>query len=511
MKLISSSQVLTELQKAQVLLGPSVRLLQDSRQLQPGDIFVAINGHEQDGAAYIYNALDAGAAAILVADNCNLELFESADVANVPIFIVTELHACLAEVCQAFYFSKQTLSMPLIGVTGTNGKTSINHLLAQLSSICLNQPLASIGTLGAGFINELQPLNNTTPGVTQVYQLLAEFQQQQDVAGLVMEVSSHALEQDRVKGLHYDIAIFTNLTHEHLDYHGSMSAYFAAKSKLFTEYSPANAVINIDDEYGVKLADLLNPETRLVVYGQSELVKSYLNFVHLESIESHQHGLSVKAQWRLDGTQEQGEFQLPIYGEFNAVNLAAVFASALLLDWPIQPVHFSQLRSVPGRLELFVKPDLPVAIVDYAHTPDALKQSLKSVCNHLKGRLWLVFGCGGDRDKSKRPLMAEIAESLADEIVITNDNPRTEVPEHIVRDIKKGFSKPDLHHVILDRKQAINYALGLAEPKDAVLIAGKGHETYQVIGKQAIDYDERKYVTDALKRLGEELGAVHHD
>lgn len=501
MKSISYNQVLGELQKAQVVLGPSVRLLQDSRAISSGDIFVAIKGAYLDGAAYVSAAITSGCAAVLISSRCDLALIEHQS--TVPVLVVEQLEDHLADISKSFYLSGQDLGLPLMAITGTNGKTSICHLLAQLSGLSESKHLAMIGTMGYGFLDQLSPLDNTTPGVTQVYQLLREFSRDSQLNGVAMEVSSHALEQNRVKGLEYDLAIYTNLTRDHLDYHGTMEEYFAAKANLFTEYQPKNAVINLDDDYGKRLASMTSDSTRTLVYGASEEVKAFADYVHIQRVECHAHGLALTFEWQLDGRKEYSQLQLPLYGEFNASNIAAVFASALLLNWSVTEIHFSQLKPVPGRLELFVKPDLPVAIVDYAHTPDALEQSLKAVRAHLSGRLHVIFGCGGDRDCGKRPIMAEIAERLADEVVVTNDNPRTEDPELIVSHIQNGFHAPEQHKVILSRQEAIRFVLDTASAQDAVLIAGKGHETYQVIGKDIIDYNERVFTAELMNTLSQ--------
>lgn len=489
------SQLLTQ----GVTVSERAKLVQDSRQVDTGDVFVALKGFNQDGAKFVATALVNGAACALVSSKCDPALF---DANGNNVLIVNDLEQGLPAIAKQFYLpNNQTL--PTVGVTGTNGKTSITHMLAQLSSLSIKRELAVIGTMGTGAINDLQPSANTTPGVTDVYRLLREFKtsEKHDFAALAMEVSSHALEQNRVKGLEFEVAVFTNLTLDHLDYHGTMDAYFDAKAKLFTDYPLANAVINLDDEYGQKLAQQLPEGVNCVAYGQSDDVKSYAQYLYIAKVECHVHGLGITVERQIEGVKDTLELQLPIYGEFNAYNLAAVLATATVLGWSVQACDFCQIKPVPGRLELFVKPSLPVAIVDYAHTPDALEQSLLAVKAHLAGDLHLIFGCGGDRDRSKRPVMATIAERYANNIIITNDNPRTESPEAIVADIQKGFLNPKAHNVIYQRKEAIRAALTSATDKDAVLIAGKGHETYQVIGTQIVDYDERVFTEEIVAEL----------
>ena len=499
--LTSWDEVAELLAEEQFALSADAKLAQDSRQIEPGDVFVAIVGHEQDGARYIAKALEQQAALVLVSSNCQPELYQSSLTNNDRILVIQDLEQRLPEFAQAFYHSDK--SLPLIGVTGTNGKTSITHLLGQLSKACMSVETAVIGTMGTGSIDAFTPSNNTTPGVCDVYRLLQAFGQdtKHDFQSVAMEVSSHALEQNRVKGLAFDVAIFTNLTLDHLDYHHTMEQYFAAKAKLFTDYAPKHAVINADDEYGRRLLNMVSSQARAVAYGKTIEVKQHQDYVYIARINCELKGLTVDFETRILGNTQSFTLSLPIYGEFNCSNLAAVLATALLLEWPIAPAHFSEIKSVPGRLELFTAPDMPVAIVDYAHTPDALEQSVKAVRSHLTGELTLVFGCGGDRDTSKRPVMAEIAERMADKVIVTNDNPRTESPEAIVADIQSGFSQPASHAVILDRKTAIKQALVSSLPTDAVLIAGKGHEAYQIIGQEVLDYDERAFTAETIAAL----------
>ena len=496
-------QIEHTLSQASISIAASARLIQDSRNVCSGDVFVALNGLEQDGAKYIDKAFQAGAVACIVSDACSTSLYKQ----NAETIVVPGLEAKLAVFAKQFYLKDKTVPMPIIGVTGTNGKTSVSHLLAQLSQISLQQEAAVIGTMGAGSISALAPTSNTTPGVTEIYRLVKEFSEQ-GFGSMTMEVSSHALDQGRIKGLDLDVAIFTNLTLDHLDYHGDMDSYFAAKAKLFTDYTAKCAVINLDDKYGERLAEQVSENTRVIAYGQSEQVKAYSDYVWIKSFECHTQGLVLELEYQVIGSKEQAQLLMPIYGEFNCSNVAAVFATALALNWPIQAIQFSQLKAVPGRLELFVQPQTPVAIVDYAHTPDALEQSLKAVRKHLSGKLYVIFGCGGDRDTSKRPVMGKIAEAMADIVMITNDNPRSEPPEQIVKDIEAGLVGAE-YQIILDRKEAIELALQQATPDDAILIAGKGHETYQVIGTSVVNYNEREFVQQQISQLSASAKVKH--
>ena len=511
--MLTSWQEITRVLAAkQVELSADAKLVQDSRQLRLGDVFVAIVGHAMDGAAFVSQVIEKKASVILVSSRCDKSLYQDLSLGDTLLFVIHELETNLPALAKAFYLT-QDKPLPLVAVTGTNGKTSITHLLAQLSQAARSQEVAVIGTMGTGSIYDLQTSANTTPGVCDVYRLIKSFQQDAEHAfnSVAMEVSSHALEQNRVEGLEFDVAIFTNLTLDHLDYHQTMEQYFAAKAKLFTEYAPKYAVVNADDEYGRRILENTSEQTRLVAYGQSDYVKQNNHYVYIATISNELDGLVVQLESNIFGRTSNIKLKLPVYGEFNCLNLAAVFATAQILNWPIKSDHFSCLKSVPGRLELFTAAELPVAIVDYAHTPDALEQSLLAVRSHLKGRLTVIFGCGGDRDASKRPIMAEIAERLADIVIVTNDNPRTETPSDIVEDIRKGFKRPERHRVIYDRKEAIRQALIASSSRDAVLIAGKGHETYQIIGQDMLDYDERKFTADTMavlsKQIKESLGS----
>ena len=496
------------IESAGIQIPVAARLVQDSRDVQHGDIFVALKGEHQNGNDFVLQALENGACAALV-EHWDHHLASDDDY-RVNIIRVEGLASTLAEILNEFYFSESAQITPLIGVTGTNGKSSIAHFLAQLSQQCPDRRLAIMGTLGHGHIDNLIEAKNTTPSITDVYYLLNQFglSRMPKFYGTVMEVSSHALVQNRVQGLHFDVAIYTNLTHEHLDYHGSMDEYFQEKLKLFTEYQPKVSVVNFDDDYGKKLITHIQGMTRIVVIGSEPEVKSFAEYVYVHNIHCHAYGMSVDFDWNINGEVDSLQLQLPFYGAFNSANLASVFATAKILDWPINATMFTQLKPVPGRLESYVKPNLPIVIVDYAHTPAALEQVLESVKQHLSGRLYLIFGCGGERDRSKRPLMGEIAAKWADSIILTNDNPRNEPEEQIFSDIRKGLVGCEKYEVIADRKEAICSALLGAEHQDLVLIAGKGHETYQTFAKETVDYNEREFVKDLVQSLSRKINAL---
>jgi len=377
--------------------------------------------------------------------------------------------------------------MQVVAVTGTNGKTTCTQLLAQ----ALDRPpdrCGVIGTLGNGFPGALDEGTHTTPDAAAVHGLLAEFLAN-GARAVAMEVSSHALEQGRVNGVCFEAALFTNLSRDHLDYHGDMATYGAAKSRLFMQDGLKAAVVNVEDEYGERLARALRDRVRLVGYGLRR------GDVHARALACTRGGIELEA---LTPMGEVG-IRSPLFGEFNALNLLGALATLLALGLDPREAgrRLAAALPVPGRAERFAGgPNRPLVVVDYAHTPDALEQVLKSLRPHAAGRLWCVFGCGGDRDRGKRPEMGAVAERLADVVLITDDNPRHESGDAIVADILEGMrSKP---RVIRDRRAAIATALADAAAQDVVLIAGKGHEDYQQVGDVRHPYSDRDTVRALL-------------
>ncbi len=453
----------------------------DSRNIENGFLFIALSGTVQDGSDFIADAVNRGAVAVLqdAATTPNINVM-------VPLLAVTDLRAQAGRIADRFYDAPSS-KLTVIGVTGTNGKTTCTQLLAR----ALNKHsrrCAVIGTLGNGFPDELEECGHTTPDVVLLHRLLADFHRQ-GAEYVCIEVSSHALDQERTSGVVFDIAVFTNLSRDHLDYHGNMENYGVAKSRLFALPGLDAAVINSDDTFGQQLLNGIHQDIKTYRYGFTEAD------IQITNVETVREGL------RLDFKSPQGRmhFVSQLYGRFNAMNLAAITAVLLHIGHSKDEVEliFSEMEPVIGRAERFVGDQaLPLVVVDYAHSPDALEHILQALREHTSGVLWCVFGCGGDRDKGKRSLMGAVAEKLADHVILTDDNPRTETPQSIVKDILSGMqTTPHIEH---DRKAAILYAVQAASEQDVVLVAGKGHETYQQIGDKKLPFSDRDTVKAIL-------------
>jgi UDP-N-acetylmuramoyl-L-alanyl-D-glutamate--2,6-diaminopimelate ligase len=452
----------------------------DSRRIEPGWLFLAAPGTRADGRAFIAGALARGAAAIV---------YEQGDLpleVPVPAIPVQGLSGRIGDIADR-YFGSPSEKLFVVGVTGTNGKTTCTHLLAQVLDTTEGR-CGLIGTLGVGFPESLDPATHTTPDAISVHALLSRFVRS-GASSVCMEVSSHALDQGRVQGVAFDVAVFTNLTRDHLDYHGSMQHYAAAKTRLFEFAGLRTAVINHDDELGRVLIGQAAQRMKVVSFGFEQ------GDVRVRRITPAADGLVIEV------ITPQGEATLrsPLLGRFNAANLLAVLAVLLESGMGLQPAaaRLSQARPVAGRMECFGGVAArPLVVVDYAHTPDALQQALAALREHTRGRLWCVFGCGGDRDRGKRPLMGEIAERLADVVVLTDDNPRHEPPQNIINDILAGMCTTPT--VVRERRQAIRLALHDANSDDVVLVAGKGHEDYQQVGDLRHAYSDRVVVQELL-------------
>ena len=469
-------------------------LVNDSRALAAGDIFCAVNGTTAQGRAFIPQALAADCHLVLLetdndAEHGNLAMRQSASGFAVPVIEFYRLNQQLFQLASAFYQQPQQ-KLTMIGVTGTNGKTSTSQLIAKL--LTANGLRCSvIGTNGAGQVEQLTPINNTTPGATELMHWLQQFVEQGQSA-VAMEVSSHALDQRRVAAELFDVAVFTNLSRDHLDYHHSMEHYAEAKFQIFAANGKQTAIVNGDDATAQQwLANWRHPQT-LMVYGRNSAVSQYAQFLYASGISHHAQGVSFTLKTHLGDSL----INTKLIGDFNIDNLLA--AIAVLLNAEVSLASIAQsvqlLTAIPGRMESFSAANMPLAVVDYAHTPDALENALKACRQHCQGQLWLVFGCGGDRDSGKRPLMGQIAEANSDNIIITNDNPRTESPQAIADDILSGCQQPEKITVMLERQQAVLAALRQATSDDVVLLAGKGHEDYLIIGEQEFSYNERELV-----------------
>lgn len=439
----------------------------DSRQIKPGFLFFAYPGLATDGRLFIPQAVHAGAAALVY----DPENWSPADhiSSNFPAIPLPGLAAKLGAIASRFY-GEPTKKLAITGVTGTNGKTTIAYQLAQAHNL-LGEHAAYVGTIGQGEVTALKPLINTTPDALCLQELMHQYEQAA-IKQVCMEVSSHALCQGRVDGIDFQQAIFTNLSHEHLDYHLNMQAYAEAKALLFAMPMLKWAIINQDDPYS-QLMRQQSKAKQLISYGVRENaeVKALSWDVSLKGTE-----LELISPWG------QHELIINALGFFNIYNALAVFTSLLAYGYPVDKVVavMAKLQAAPGRMEIVSKE--PYAIVDYAHSPDALENVLATLQNVKKGRIIAVFGCGGDRDKTKRPIMGRIASQYADITIITSDNPRTEDPLAIIESIESGIDSKTNLYKIPDREQAIAKAINLAEKEDIILVAGKGHENYQQIG-----------------------------
>jgi len=470
-------------------------IVQDSRAIRPGDAFVAIAGFGAHGLNFIAQAKAAGAVATLFEPPMPEEFKAAAfpvTVGDMPMIAVPGLRARLGGMADRFH-GEPSRTMTAVGVTGTNGKTSVVQLLAQAWTL-RGRRAGTIGTLGAGLYGEAVPTGFTTPLVLQLHALLAQLRDA-GADAVAMEVSSHALDQGRVDGVHFKVGMFTNLTRDHLDYHGTMDAYGAAKAKLFAWPDLEAAVLNLDDAFGRELlAGIRAPMRAIGVSSRGAETAS----LRADDIVLDLAGLSFSL--RIDG--DTHAVRSPLLGRFNVDNLLAV-AGALhaLGETPAEiAAVLSVLQPVHGRMNrLGGDGRLPLVVIDYAHTPDALEQALTSLRAHAAGRLVCVFGCGGDRDTGKRPQMAAIAEARADAVIVTDDNPRTENGDAIVADILAGFAKPAAIVIRRDRAVAIAHAIATATANDIVLIAGKGHEPYQEVDGVQYPFDDTATARAALE------------
>ena len=467
----------------------------DSRSIKENYLFLAIKGETVNGIEFINNAIELGAAAILWDADTEVDAIKinwriTSSGKNVPIIAIENLVQRSGLLADRFYETPSKY-LPVCGITGTNGKTSCADFIAQMMSV--NTPCGMMGTLGSGLYPELKETGYTTPDAITCHQWLAEVKSK-EASFAVMEVSSHALMQGRVNGIHFDSAIFTNLSRDHLDFHGDMESYAEAKLRLFKTSELKNAIINIDDEAGRSIVNELAEEVNCIRYG---LDKTFEPDVYASEIKLDEYGLSmqVTTPWG------NGQLSAPVIGDFNASNLLAVLSVMLL-----QGINFNEalkrltaLKSVAGRMQRFGGKTLPLVVVDFAHTPDALEQTLISLRQHTQHDLWCVFGCGGDRDKGKRPLMGAIAEAKADYVVLTNDNPRSEVPDSIIDDIKSGITNINNVTIEQDRQAAIQFVVKKAKAGDVVLIAGKGHENYQLIGDKQYPFNDAEEVQQQLE------------
>lgn len=456
----------------------------DSRNVRPGDLFLAIKGGKLDGRAHIADALKRGAAAVAYEVDGATVL----PITDAPLIPVKGLAAQLSDIAGRFY-GDPSRSLNLIGVTGTNGKTSVTQLVAQALDQ-LGQRCGLIGTLGTGFYGALQSGRLTTPDPIAVQATLADLKKA-GARAVAMEVSSHALDQGRATALAFDVAVMTNLSRDHLDYHGSMEAYAAAKAKLFAWTDLRCRVVNLDDEFGRQLAGE-ERDSRLISYSQLDASAT----LYCRNAQFDDDGV------RATLVTAQGEHHLrsSLLGRFNLSNVLAAVGALMGLDYPLDEILkvLPSLEGPAGRIQRLGGGKQPLVVVDYAHTPDALEKVLEALRPHAKGRLMCLFGCGGDRDRGKRPIMAEVVERLADTVLVTDDNPRTEDPAQIFDDIRKGFVAVDKVTFVAGRGPAIAQIVAGADASDVIVLAGKGHEDYQEIDGQRHAFSDLEEAAKAL-------------
>lgn len=485
-------------------------LTTDSRMINPGDTFLAYVGDKQDGRRFIPQAIAAGANAII----WESDGFEWNSEWKIPNLSMPNLRSKAGMIAD-YVYDHPSQKLQLIGVTGTNGKTSCSHWIAQAAA-ALGRKTAVIGTMGAGFPGELEATVNTTPDPVLLQRKMADFASH-GAWGVAMEVSSHGIARERISGLTFAIAMLTNLSRDHLDYHGSMEAYAAAKASLFRWPGLKYAVLNLDDAFGAgQVKYITGTDTRVIGYGFKELQHSNqekLQVLQGRNLKANSHGLVFDVEFE----GRSMEFKTGLIGVFNASNLLGVLATLLASGIGLEDAAraLQEVGPVAGRMQRIGGGDRPLIVVDYAHTPDAMEKVLTTLRQILqaglhrdagtllrKPRLICVFGCGGERDRGKRPLMGEVATRLADEVVITSDNPRQENPDVIIGEIASGaVARFDVEK---DRGTAIERAVRCARSGDIVLIAGKGHETYQEVCGQRFPFDDG---TVARRALSESAGA----
>lgn len=477
----------------------------DSRKIDEGNVFIALAGAKFHGLEYLDQVLLSGVSAVLYEPAANgAELAEASKVTHVPVIAVEELAAKLGAIAARFYQDPST-KLDVIGITGTNGKTSCSQFLAQVLEDC-----GIIGTLGWGQWGELNATLNTTPDALEVQKILAELLKQ-GKRTVAMEVSSHGLQQGRVNSVRFKGAVFTNISRDHLDYHETMEAYVDAKLKILDAPTLEFAVVNLDDAYSQKIISAVPKQTALWGYSinrKSDDAPSNLGngtravineHIIASNIQHKDYGIEFDVSWQQSSEIERQTVNVPLYGDFNVENVLAVLTVMLALGQTLRAAtaKLASIKPVVGRMERVGDSGDPLVFVDYAHTPDALDKVLSCAKQHSKGALWVVFGCGGNRDAGKRPLMRASAETWADHVIVTDDNPRYENGQDIVNDILAGSSSAKIE-IIRNREQAIYKAIKTAAPHDCIVIAGKGHEQYQEIEGVRTPFSDSQVAIEAL-------------
>jgi UDP-N-acetylmuramoyl-L-alanyl-D-glutamate--2,6-diaminopimelate ligase len=471
----------------------------DSREIRPGELFLACRGTNGHGMDHAASAVQQGAVAIAAEPGGvwpAQRIQGQSEALGVPVLLVEALGRRVSRLAARFY-GKPSRSLRVIGVTGTNGKTSCTHFMAE--ALGQTEPCGVIGTLGAGLPGALVPGRHTTPDPVELQGHLARLRDR-GIRSVAMEVSSHALDQHRTAAVAFETAVLTNLSRDHLDYHGTMDHYAASKLRLFTSPGLPNAVINLDDPFGRVVMASMKSDTRVIVYGIGGRslgagIRVH-GFIWAESVLPSRSGLELRLHTRWGNA----ELLVGVLGRFNASNLLASLGALMLHGMSLKQgvESLRQVHGVPGRMELYGGGEGPMVVVDYAHTPHALEQVLIALRDHCTGRLSCVFGCGGERDRGKRPQMGAVAERLADRLVLTDDNPRGEEPGRILADILGGLDYPDRARVIRDRGEAIRAAITEAGRGDLIAVCGKGHEDYQLVGDLRLPFSDAEQVRQAL-------------
>ncbi|OOZ43075.1 UDP-N-acetylmuramoyl-L-alanyl-D-glutamate--2,6-diaminopimelate ligase [Solemya elarraichensis gill symbiont] len=477
---------------------------QDSREVKPGSLFIARAGLRSHGLDYLDTVVSQGAIAIVVeiderwdAERIEDAASQSMTASAIPVLALEDLTQAAGVIAARFY-DDPSAKLDLVGITGTNGKTSCAWMLAH--ALNLQSHACMIGTIGNGTPGELSTATHTTPDAVTLQGLLAEMHVSRCVS-VAMEVSSHAMTQGRVAGAVFDIAVFANLSRDHLDYHGSMEAYGDAKAQLFRMSGLKAAVINFDDDYAETISSCLDDDVKLVPVSSRGEKHAFESGLVAEKIETTATGLAFDLRYMGDVES----MHTGLFGRFNVDNLLLSAGVLISLGHSLKQaiLLLSQVPPVPGRMQLLTKQGAATVVVDYAHTPDALEKALSACREHAQGELWCLFGCGGDRDQGKRAEMGRIADTLADRLIITSDNPRSEEPQLIADQILEGVADQAKTQIELDRAQAITLALQKAAADDLVLIAGKGHEEYQIIGDQRIHFSD----VEVARRCFREMSA----
>ncbi|QJC28551.1 UDP-N-acetylmuramoyl-L-alanyl-D-glutamate--2,6-diaminopimelate ligase [Enterobacteriaceae endosymbiont of Plateumaris consimilis] len=474
------------------------KIVLDSRQIKGKHcLFLAIKGYKLDGKIFINDAIKNGAVAVITYSDNKIQPYNIIFKNNIPIIFIPNLKEKISFFAGKLY-NNPSYKIPVIGVTGTNGKTSVTNFLMQWINL-LGKKAAVCSTLGNGFYNNLLSTNNTTDSAIEIqYQLKNFIEQKADIA--IIEVSSHGLKQFRISNLKFEIGIFTNLSRDHLDYHLNMEDYELTKWKFFSEHKINKNIINIDDIIGFNWLKKLSYKKTIAVTTKKNIYLKNNLYFKVTKINFFKKNTIIK----FNSSWGKGTIKIFLIGYFNVINIILSMTALLTLNFNLKDIinTSTKLHSVHGRMEAFpLYKNYPTIIIDYAHTPNALKNILLTIKLYCKNKIWCIFGCGGERDVGKRSIMGIIAKNFSDIVIITTDNPRSENIIDIVNDIIKEYKNKNNLHIILNRLEAIHYAISHADKNDTILIAGKGHEQYQIIGNKIFNYSDYNVVNNFFKKI----------